>query len=253
MDHVTINRDHWNAEAGKWVAGGERAWASEPSWGIWTVPEAELGLLPDDMAGMDAIELGCGTGYISAWMARRGAQVTGLDVSARQLETARRLAREHGLGIRFIEGNAEAVDLPDGGFDFAVSEYGAAIWCDPQTWLCEAWRLLRPGGQLVFLGNHPIADICVPLSGAENDFHLHRPYKGMRGNDYSQVEIEPGGVCFNLTISDWMALFAEIGFAVEGFHELYPKEEFEETRFMIPGKWARDYPTEQVWQLVKPA
>jgi 16S rRNA G1207 methylase RsmC len=42
------------------------------AWGNWSLPEEELRLLPDDMTGMDAIELGCGTGYVSAWMARRG-------------------------------------------------------------------------------------------------------------------------------------------------------------------------------------
>ena len=146
--HVELNRDHWNAMAEEWVAMGEEAWASDaPYWGIWGVPERELGMLPGDMAGMDAVELGCGTGYVSAWMARRGAKVSAIDVSAGQLATARRLAGEHGVDIRFEEGNAEALPFADGAFDFAISEYGAAIWCDPQVWLREAWRVLRPGGE----------------------------------------------------------------------------------------------------------
>lgn len=251
-DHVQINRDHWNADAKNWVKSGEAAWRGAPDWGIWQTPEAQLKLLPEDMTGLQTIELGCGTGYVSAWMVRRGAIATGIDMSSAQLATARRLAAEHGLEITWIEGNAEATGLPDASFDFAISEYGAAIWCDPQVWLREAWRLLRPGAGLVFLGNHPFADVCVPLSGAENDHKLHRPYRGMRGNDYTKVEVEPGGVCFNLTIADWMALFTEIGFGVEGFYELYPQEKTEETRFMIPGNWAWNYPTEMVWKLSKP-
>ena len=96
--HVAENRRHWDASADQWVEMGERAWAaSEPTWGIWAVPQADAPLLPDDMTGLRAIELGCGTGYVSAWMHRRGATVTAIDNSAKQLATAARLASEHGI------------------------------------------------------------------------------------------------------------------------------------------------------------
>jgi hypothetical protein len=36
----------------------------EPSWGIWSVPESQLAVLPEDVQGLDVIELGCGTGYV---------------------------------------------------------------------------------------------------------------------------------------------------------------------------------------------
>ena len=150
-----MNRAHWDRDAANWVAGGERDWRSEPTWGSWRV--ALPGLLPDDMSGMDAIELGCGTAYVSAWMARRGATVVGIDNSEAQLATARRLAAEHGVELTLIHGNAEAVPYPDGSFDFAISEYGAAIWCDPYIWIPEAHRLLRPGGTLAFLGTSTLA------------------------------------------------------------------------------------------------
>ena len=57
------------------VCAGESSWAqTEPTWGIWGVPNKTLSLLPDDMSGLRAVELGCGTGYVSAWMRRRGAE-----------------------------------------------------------------------------------------------------------------------------------------------------------------------------------
>jgi ubiquinone/menaquinone biosynthesis C-methylase UbiE len=62
------------------------------------------------------------------------------------LATARELAAEHRADITFIEGNTEATGLPDASFDFEISEYGASIWCPPDEWLPEGWRLLRPGG-----------------------------------------------------------------------------------------------------------
>jgi hypothetical protein len=42
------------------------------TWGIFGVPESDLRALPDDLAGRDVIELGCGTAYVSAGLARRG-------------------------------------------------------------------------------------------------------------------------------------------------------------------------------------
>ena len=110
-------------------------------------------LLPDELDGRDAIELGCGTGYVSAWLARRGAPRPGSTTPRRSSTTARRLQREHGLEFPLIHGNAERVPLPDASFDLAISEYGASIWCDPYAWIPEAARLLRPGGRLVFLVN----------------------------------------------------------------------------------------------------
>jgi SAM-dependent methyltransferase len=216
------------------------------------VPDAEARLLPEDMAGLEAIELGFGTGYVSGWMARRGARVTAMDVSAAQLATARRLAARHGADITFIEGNAEATGLAAEGFDFAISEYGAAIWCRPEIWLTEAWRLLKPGGRLVFLGNHPLAIVCSPLDGAPCDRRLHRPYRGMWGADWTEVEIEPSGICFNLTISGWLRLFAETGFAVTGYTELFAPDDARGVRGAVPADWAKDYPVEQVWHLAKP-
>lgn len=88
--HTSENRRHWDAVADDWVSAGERAWASaEARWGVFRISEAELKLLPEDMTGLDTIELGCGTAYFSAWLARRGARVVGIDNSERQLATAR--------------------------------------------------------------------------------------------------------------------------------------------------------------------
>ncbi|MEL6468005.1 MAG: methyltransferase domain-containing protein [Pseudomonadota bacterium] len=253
-DHVAINRAIWDEDAPNWVESAERLWAVEtPEWGNWGNPDTALTLLPDDMSGMDAIELGCGTAYVAGWMARRGARVTAIDVSPAQLETARRLASAYEADITLVEGNAETTGLPDHCFDFAISEYGAAIWCPPEIWLREAWRLLRPGGRLTFLGNHPISLICAPESGLPNDWSLHRPYRDMWGADWTKVTYEPSGICFNLTVSGWMALFSQIGFVVMKYHELFAPDWAEGERAAIPAAWAKEYPIEQVWELQKPA
>src|SRR5918993_1472627 len=162
-DHVARNREAWDRFAADYVASGRRNWASdEVTWGIFSVPESLVGMLPPDLADMDVVELGCGTGYVSAWMARRGARPVGIDNSPAQLETARRFQTEFGLEFPLHLGDAERTPFADESFDFAISEYGAAIWCDPYRWIPEAARILRPGGELVFFGNSSLLMLCVP-------------------------------------------------------------------------------------------
>ena len=237
--------------ADEWVEGGEIAWTQdEPAWGNWQLPESEVGMLPADMSGMRAIELGCGTGYVSAWMTRRGATVVGIDNSPAQLATARRLADEHRIELDLRLGDAESVDEPDGSFDFAISEYGAAIWCDPYVWIPEAARLLRPGGRLHFLGNHPLAICCMSPDGAGTETTLHRSWFDLHRVDWREVEVDPGGIEFNLPTSGWMRLFADTGFAVDEYLELRTPADAE-FRHYASGEWAHRFPAEQVWKLVR--
>ena len=133
-----------------------------PHWGVGNVPESEIKVLPD-VRGLDVIELGCGTAYFGAWLKRLGARrVVGVDITPAQLDTAREMNEEFGLGLEFIEANAEDVPLPDASFDLAFSEYGASIWCDPYRWIPEAARLLRPGGELLFMRNSTLQILCSP-------------------------------------------------------------------------------------------
>lgn len=251
-DHVLVNRAYWDATADQWEVGGARNWASTPSWGIWGIPESELRLLPDDMTGLDAIELGCGTAYVCAWMARRGARVVGIDNAQGQLVTAAQLAREHGTALSLVHGNAERVPLPAASFDFAISEYGAAIWCDPYRWVPEAHRLLRPGGELVFLGTSVLATLCLAPDGtvpcterlARDHFGLHRLTWPATGD-------EPVSIEFNLPLSDWLRLFREVGFTVLDFQELRAPESASGQRYFVTAEWARRWPAEQVWRLRK--
>ncbi|MDH3499960.1 MAG: class I SAM-dependent methyltransferase [Acidimicrobiia bacterium] len=249
-DYVLTNRELWDTTAHDWVAMGERAWTEEPSWGIWGIPETDLRLLPDDMTGMRTIELGCGTAYVSEWMIRRGAEAVGIDNSEQQIATARRLADEHGAQLELIHGNAETVPYPDESFDFAISEYGVAIWADPYKWVPEAWRVLRPGGHLVMLGNHPLVSITQRLDVDEPTTRtLLHPYFGMHRIDWDDGKER--GTEFNLTISEWHRLWANTGFEFLEYLELRSPAPGNEVRFFASADWAHDYPTEHVWKVRK--
>ena len=78
-EHVRRNRARWDAWAAQYAEAGERGWAkAAPDWGIWSVSEEQARMIPPDIAGKDVIELGCGTAYVSSWLARRGARVVGI-------------------------------------------------------------------------------------------------------------------------------------------------------------------------------
>lgn len=244
-EHVLRNRAAWDVEARNYVESGKREWQSEPSWGIWGVPESEVGILPD-VAGLDVIELGCGTAYVSAWLVRRGARVTGIDNSQVQLETARSLQEEHGLEFPLLHGDAENLPFPDESFDLAISEYGAAIWCDPYRWIPEAARVLRPGGRLIFLGNSTILMLCAPdedEAAATNQ--MVRDYFGMHRFQWPDDELN--SVEFHLGYGDWIRLLRANGFEILDLVELRPGPEASTQFPFVTLEWARRWPSEEVW------
>ena len=250
-DHVRRNRRVWDDRAPDLVGSGRRDWAkTEPTWGLWGVPESDLGVLPD-VHGLDVIELGCGTAYVSAWLARLGARPVGIDNSARQLETAGQLQREFGLEFPLIHAYAEDVPLPDGGFDLAISEYGASIWADPLRWIPEAARLLRAGGRLIFLRNGAILILCVPdleSDGPAGD-RLVRDYFGMHRVEWPDAE----GVEFHLTHGDWVRVLRDNGFEIEDLIEVRAPEGAQRHPVYdyVTPEWARRWPAEEIWKARK--
>jgi SAM-dependent methyltransferase len=249
-EYVARNRAHWDELlAPSFVEAGERGWARDaPAWGLWHVPEAEVQVFPEDLAGKDAIELGCGTAYISAWLARRGARVVGVDNSEIQLRTARRLQLQYGLHFPLIHGNAESIAYPDASFDFAISEYGACLWADPRLWIPEAARLLRSGGQLVFLTNSFLLALCVPdEDGVPATDRLLRPAFGMHRVEYPN---DPG-VEFHLSHGDWIRLLRRSGFEIEDLIELRPHPGATTRNLFVTPEWARQWPSEEVWKVRK--
>ena len=199
-------------------------------------------MLPD-MAGTDVLELGCGTAYVSAWLARRGARVVGLDVTSAQLETARRCQAEHGLEFPLIEASAEEVPLADASFDLVVSEYGASIWCDPARWVPEAARLLRPGGRLVFLRNSTLVMLCTPDEGPAEE-RLLRPQFGMY-----RLEWPGEGVEFHLGHGEWIRLLRSSGLEIENLVEIQapPDAETHPVYDYVSADWGRSWPAEEIW------
>jgi ubiquinone/menaquinone biosynthesis C-methylase UbiE len=248
-DHVLRNRSAWDQRAPSYAAAGLRGWeVADPAWGIWAVAEAQAGVLPPDLEGRDSIELGCGTGYVSAWLARRGARPVGLDNSAAQLATARRLQERFGLRFPLIHASAEQIPLADAAFDLVISEYGASSWCDPYAWIPEAARVLRPGGQLVFLAN----SVQIVLTWPEQEDQpatetLQRPYFGMHRFQW----LGSDSVEFHITHGDMIGLLRRCGFEVCDLIEIQPPPGSVTRHPVATLEWARQWPCEEVWKARK--
>jgi SAM-dependent methyltransferase len=245
-DHVQLNREAWDRLSAEYAEWGRDAWArAEPTWGIWRLPERQVQALPS-VAGKDVVELGCGTAYWSAWLARQGARVVGLDNSSGQLATARALQREHRLVFPLIHADAERVPLASGRFDLALSEYGASIWCDPYRWIPEATRLLRRGGELVFLKNGTLLTLCMPDEGAA-DARLQRDYFGLHRLQWPDVT----SVEFTLPIGQWIRLFRANGLEVLDLIELQAPADGSTSHPYVTAAWAHRWPSEEIWRLRK--
>ena len=244
------NREVWTKANEEYTdARARETWGKgEIRWGMFGPPESELGVL-GDLAGKDVVELGCGTAYFGAWLAQLGANVTGVDPTPAQLETARRCQKEHGLEFSLVEAGAEDVPLPDASFDLALSEYGASIWSDPYLWIPEAARLLRPGGELVFLCNSVLGILCLPDEGKVGE-RLVRPQFGMHRFEWPA---EDDGVEFHLAHGDMLRLLRETGFEVEGLWEIQAAERAKDHHYydFVSADWARKWPAEEIWKARK--
>jgi SAM-dependent methyltransferase len=219
----------------------------EPRWGMWQLPDSELGIL-GDVAGKDVLELGCGAAQWSILLAQRGARVVGLDNSARQLEHARQLTAAAGVDFPLVHASADDVPLPAGSFDVVFCDHGAMTFADPYRTVPEAARLLRPGGLFAFSHSAPLAMCCWSEESETMERHLVSPYFGM--HRFDDLPDEP--VEFNLPYGEWIRLFREHGFRVEALVEVQPPAGAETTyRTAEETEWARSWPMEEIWRCRK--
>jgi len=247
-EHVRSNRDLWDRERSRWFAERARTmWAGPPRWGLWQIPQTHLPVFPDELAGLDTIELGCGTGYVSSWLARAGARPVGLDSSTAQLDTARAMQDEFDLRFPLVHADAEQTPFDDAGFDLAISEHGASGWCDPYRWIPEAARLLRPGGQLVFVRNSTLLTLCCPYDGPAGTTLLHDQFGLNRMDDPTD-----GSVTFQLPTGPMIRLLRDCGLVLDDLIEVQAPAAGSSEFDYAPPDWSRRWPSEEVWKAHKP-
>lgn len=111
---------------------------------------------------LDALDAGCGTGFLSLELAALGHRVTGVDFAPSMLEAARRKASERGLAVRFEHADAENLPFAAASFDLAISRHVLWTLPHPEAAIDEWKRVLQPGGRLAVIDGAQYNDASAP-------------------------------------------------------------------------------------------
>lgn len=215
---VRANRSWWDTSADAYQAEhGEFLGADRFIWCPEGLDESEAGLL-GPTAGLEVLEVGCGGGQCSRWLAAQGARVVGLDQSIGML----RHALDRGTGrpaVPLLRADARALPFGHASFDLACSAYGAVPFvADPWVVMAEVHRVLRPGGRWVFAVSHPIR-WAFPDDPGEAGLTAARSYFDRT----PYVESAPGGAVLyaehHRTLGDRIRDLVEAGFVLDDLVE----------------------------------
>jgi SAM-dependent methyltransferase len=251
-DYLEKNRAAWNRRADEYQATHRsQLGVIEPTWGVWAVPESELQVL-GDVRSKDVLELGCGGAQWSVALARRGARMTGLDLSDQQLVHARRNVEQAvaggggGVQVRLVQGNAEATPFADASFDIVFCDHGGFTFTDPRRTVPEAARLLRKGGLLAFNITSAFLDVCWDPAKRAPGERMVTPYFGMHHFE------DPDGDSFNVPYGEWIRLFRASGLVVEDLIEIRrPPGGTTTYEGYVDPAWAERWPSENIWKCTR--
>lgn len=246
-----LNRAKWQQSASWFRHLGEQNWQeSEPTWGLWGRSDEGLELLPRDLDGKYCLDVGSGTGYILKWMTDRGAIAVGLEPTDNQIATAVQLSRQHQTQIFLVQGFGEKLPFASESFDFAISEYGAALWADPYQWIPEVSRVLKPNASLVIYTDHMVSfmtDNGLDEPDGKWTDTLQRPYFDAYRTKWSEDGSD--GVEYHLTPGEWISLFRINGFVIDALFELPAPEDATSSFSFASVDWARKWPAELAWKV----
>jgi len=214
-------RDAWNRASASYQARHQLT-TTDIHYGPWAPPERTLGLL-GDLRGQRVLELGCGGGQCCIAFAKRGALVIGLDISDEQLAFARTLATQEAVAVEFVRGSAtQLADFQDGAWDIVFSIYTFSYLDDMQRCLVECYRILRPGGRLLFSLDHPLRD-CF-FDDEEEELAVY-PVRNYFDNQPMQWTFADTGVrmhSHHYTVAQWLDLLRLNGFRLHQLVEPLP-------------------------------
>ena len=199
-----------------------------------------LDILPD-VNGLEGLDIGCGEGHNTRLLARRGARMTGIDISERFIEHARAKEEEETLWISYRVADALDLPYPCGTFNFATAFMSLMDMPDPNRAISEAHRVLKAGGFFQFSISHPCFDTPHRKKLRDEDgnayaFEIGGYFQKLDGEieewtfgalpTEQQEQMKKFRVPrFTRTMSEWLNLLIDAGFTIERFAEPRPSDE----------------------------
>lgn len=142
-----------------------------------------------DVKGKSLLHLMCQFGLDTLSWARRGATVTGVDISERSVEVANEIREKTGLDAEFIRSDVlDLVGVIDRKFDFVYQSYGTHCWIsDVFRWAEVVAHYLKPGGTFFLIDEHP-ANVLFLFPDHQYDYFSKEPERTIDGTDYCETE-----------------------------------------------------------------
>jgi SAM-dependent methyltransferase len=244
-NYLDINRDTWNQRV---KAHLDSAFYNVAGWlaGEDSLKDIELSLLPENLEGVRILHLQCHFGQDTLSLARRGAQVTGVDLSDKAIDAANNLAERAGLTAqsRFI--NCDLYSLPDHlneTFDIVFTSYGTIGWLpDMEEWADIVARYLRPGGQFVFAEFHPFVWLWnEERTAIKYPYFSKEAIVETASGSYTDGSAAVGGteVSWDHPLSEVITALIGAGLTLRSFREYdySPYDCFHDTVEVAPGKY----------------
>lgn len=222
-------RESWDAAADAY-ADGQATGRDHYRYAFFGPYQVEL---CGDVTGLDVLDIGCGAGYFARELARRGATVTGIDISRRMVEYARNAEEAEPLGIRYVVDDAADLGnhFDSACFDLATSCLSLQDMPGIPRVLEAVRETLRPDGRMVASVAHPCTDApfrrwAKDDSGRKLWLCVDRYFeRGPVTYEWKDWAYPFTTSAYHATLEDWFRWVSESGFRVEALHEPRPSEE----------------------------
>lgn len=246
MSSSVRNRRFWDSVSDAYqTAHGATLGQNALAWGVWRIPESQLGIL-GDVEQRDVLELGCGAAQWTVALLERRARAVGVDLSGQQLRHARTVSGSQSSGLPLVQGDAERLPFKSESFDIVFCDHGAIVFASPGRVVEEASRVLRPDGLVALCMSTPLRDICVDAENGKVTPGLIRDY-------FSLSTLDDGeSIEYQLPYGAWIRLFRSHGLVVEDLVELQaPPDATTTYADFVSASWAHRWPAEHIWKLRK--